>query len=175
MGLKQGEPKNLGDITVRVTQVPVAKARSLLLVISKVVGPALGAALKGLDSKDGKVDLADIKVGALGDAIQVFFERVDEATLTKMDEMFRDTTELHKGDDRWVPLKAEYDIVFRGEMGLYFQWLAHCLEVNYSSFFSAFKGGGLPALQGLLTSRPSTSPSTSTGKSGESSEQGSAR
>ena len=125
-------------------------ANDLLVDVSKVIGPALGAVGSSLlgsgDSKKALGELLDgLKEGetpadgsALGDgverAIVGLVDRLEKHKLREVIGILANVTavEMSKGSPE---LSSIFDVHFRGRIKAMYQWLAFALRVQYQDFF----------------------------------------
>lgn len=131
------ETKAIGNHSFTVHQMPAGPGRKVLVRLIKILGPVQAAALQGAQPTD-QVDLAGLAGNRLGAAIGEFCERLTEDDLEYFFAQFAKYSEV---DGK--PINGE--LTFRGDYGSMFQWLAFCVEVNFSSFFGALGATGLRA------------------------------
>lgn len=168
----KSETKAIDGINYKVTQLPFGKGKQLLVRIFKLLGPAVGQAIGGVDA--AKPTIADIKTAAIGAALGEIAGRLSQQDLDFAIDMLAEYTEVQQpnGDDggeRWTRLKQDMEFHFAGEYVRMFAWLAFALQVNYLGFLNG--RGGLSAVLAQIKARmPSRSPAPSTGPSGASSQ-----
>lgn len=130
--------KMIGGKKFTVSPLPFNRGRAGLVKLLGVVAPAIGEALSGGASVASL--LMDARVaGFLGNALAGLPHRLDETTLGWFDGEFGGRTKACVGDldvEMKLDSEASRNTVF-GDLGYaaYFEWLAFCLEVNYSNFF----------------------------------------
>lgn len=160
------------DLTIEVTQLPGIKGRKLLVRLYSVLGPAFAALVEGADGGTGAANVApDVELDAVSRAMTTLAHSLQEEDLEHVCKVFGATSRVRVGESGFVELTTEMqDLVFAGRYLEMFRWLGFALEVNYSGFFAGL-GGAKSVFQRLAkpTAPQSDSPSTSTGKSGESS------
>lgn len=116
--------KQIGRYTYRVTQLPTSKGRRMLCLLTKAIGPVLGK-------------LADGGGKSIGIAFEELSERINEADLKELCEVFGESSEVELPDGRRPRLMPEFqEMHFAGQFGELFEWLRFCVEVNYSDFFA---------------------------------------
>lgn len=167
MGLKS-QDKTIGDSSYRVTQLPAGRARKLLVRLYKVLGPAFGKLLEGLDDQAQKLagtgkapSLGDVEMLSVSAAISTLALHLREEDLEYVvDQVLgSNSVEMSNGEGKWVRLTKETsDLHFAGRLDEMFRVLGFALEVNYSSFFSG-PGGLGPIIEKFKTPMPSPSPS----------------
>lgn len=140
--------RTIGDVTFHVRQLPFTKARATLVLLSKKVAPGLGALLESMPRKGES--LLDKDAGQLGDALSKLLDPLSDADLEHLAEVFGDATCFQRvgSTDRPVLNKANRQALFTGRLVLFFQWLAYCVEVNYSDFFALLPEAPAPGSPG---------------------------
>jgi hypothetical protein len=161
--------KQIGEYRYLVTLLGAKAGRSMLVRLTKLLGPATASFLEGvLHAKGGLT--ASLALGA-SDAIREVTQRLSEADLVIIsDELARFTAVVIDAEHQ-PQLDKIFDDHFAGRYGEMLAWLAFALEANFTSFFDGARSGSTPLAQRLqsLIALLSQSPSTSTGTSGESS------
>lgn len=174
----KSESRVIGGRRFTVHQLPFGQSRDLLVVLGRVIGPALsgaaasgGAQLATGDSLGG--------LGALATGLGGLLERLDPEQLDRIqDALSRHTfVELSPGK---APSLADVTLeaVFSGALEQYFEWLYFALEVNYAGFFGALRAAVAKRLGGDKgapqdeTRSGSSSPPDSIGRSTGSPPQG---
>jgi len=120
--------KIIGSTEYEVTQLPFLQARKVMLTLTNKLGPGIGQVLAA------SPNINDINV-AVG--VEKLSENLDEATLVSITDTFGPTSRVFLEDGRKPYLtKENLNSHFKGgNMLEYFQWLAFCVEVNFSDFF----------------------------------------
>lgn len=135
--------KEIGGVRFRITKLPYAESRTVLLLLSRKVFPALREALRGVEV-DGS-DLLKMKavltapmIGAIADVLA----NLTEADLDKLEEIFGNYSSYANGTDmdgaeRWARMhKENRDKLFSGgRLAIYVRWIAACVEVTFRDFF----------------------------------------
>ena len=165
MTRKKIKSELIDGFTYEVTQLGAIEGRRLLVKLSKVLLPALGALVKGADGNIADVDLSKIDLAGAAEAL---------ATAMDPDEFDRIVDQLAGTTEVWGPgfgdlggnLPRAFDEHFSARYASMLKWLAFALKVNFSDFFDG-KGSVAGLVAGLRSPvAPSASPSTSTGSSG---------
>jgi hypothetical protein len=147
------ESARIGAHTYKVTQLDALKGRRAFTRLAKLLGPAF-AQLQGEGTDDEKV----------ARALTSLVDRMSEDDVDFFCDAFAELTEVSGG--AYKKAAPQLDTVFATHFaGNYLEmtrWLIFAMKVNFSSFF-----GGAGALLGQAASA-STSPTTSTGSSGDS-------
>lgn len=127
--------KKIGEYEYQVRQLTAPIGRKLLVRLFKVLGPSISAGLSSLPDDEGKeLSLGDLKANALGDAVAILAETITEGELEHVVETLSEATQYSGEPDRWLPLKRDAEFHWAGRFLQMFQWIAFCLEVNYSDF-----------------------------------------
>lgn len=131
------ETRSVGGREIRIRQLPYRDARRVFLTLAQLLGPGLTELLSGSatmdDLRSGRVDPV-----ALSSALRDVLTRLSDDALEGLCEAFGTACEAHMGGGRWATMHAPIrDEVFTGSLTDSFRWLAACVEVNYSDFFSA--------------------------------------
>ena len=164
----ESKQRVIGEVEYLVTQLPAPQGRKLLVRLYKVLGPAIGAALKGLP-EDGRASIGDIEVSSIGDAMIQLAHSLTEEDLEFLVATMTPQTQISREPGKWLALKTEEMFHWSGRYQHMFVWLGFALEVNYGSFLPG-QGG----LDGLLSAtqkrseRALSSLQRSTGNSTES-------
>ena len=122
--------KKIGETTYRVTPFGARKGRSVLFLLSKLLGGTLGA-LK--DAEGGDV-LAGISA-ALGAWALSAREEDFEAVCTALEGGSEFRMAVGADVAVWQSLATHFDQHFVGKYDEMIGWIAFALEVNFSSFF----------------------------------------
>lgn len=135
--------KEIGGVRFRITKLPYAEARTVLLLLSRKVFPALREALKGVevDGSD-RLKMRSALTAPIIGAIADVLANLTEADLDKLEEIFGNYSSYANGTDmdgaeRWARMhKESRDKLFSGgRLAIYARWLAACVEVTFSDFF----------------------------------------
>ncbi len=136
--------KKIGDTLYRVTPFGARKARSVLFLLSKLLGSALATLPNGIGEA----------VGAWArNASETDFDAVCSALENGSD--YQQTVSTN-GAAVWMPLGPSFDSHFSGrldEMGL---WMIFALEVNFASFYSGKLAGDFLKMAKPEPSKPPT-------------------
>jgi len=128
--------------TYVLTQLTTAEGLKTLAKITKILGPAFGAAFKTLP-KDAEISMASLGAHGVGELISQLSQLATPDDLTDLANIFVDRTEVVMEKNQ-IPLKGVYSIHFAGDFGALFSLLAEHLNFNFASFF---KGLGITAPQ----------------------------
>lgn len=121
------ESRKIGELDVSVTQFAGRRNLSILIDLSKVVGPTIAAALGG-DGKAANILDANIDIGGIADTL---FSSMDKKVTI---DLIRDLTSATHINDRALDDK-EFDRVFAGQdLWLLPKVLAFVVEVNFGNF-----------------------------------------
>ena len=137
------ETRSIGGREIRIRQLPYRDARRVFLTLAKLLGPGL------IDTISGAASVADLRAGkvdpvALVKGFRDLLHRLEDDQIEALAETFGMACEASMGGDRWATMRAGIrDEIFTGSLTDSFRWLAACVEVNYSDFFSALRD--LPA------------------------------
>ena len=133
--------KTIAGSLFTVTPLDFHQGKEGLMKLIAVIAPAVGAALAG--GKGGVMAvIGEPRLAALlGDALATLPSKLDNATLEWFEEAFgaRSTAEVGslavtlKLDNKAMRASAFEALGYMA----FFEWLAFCLEVNYSGFFGA--------------------------------------
>jgi hypothetical protein len=121
------ETKEIGSLSVSVTQFAGRRNLSVLLDLSKIVGPTIAAAIGSTGNVKDMMN-ADINVEAIA---KTLFASMEKASTEKL---IRDLTASTFVNDRVLD-DVEFDRVFAGtDLWLLPQVLAFVVEVNFGNF-----------------------------------------
>ncbi len=136
--------KSIAGVTYRVTQLTATKGRAVFVRLAKLFAGMAGAK-----------NMEDRIAGILG--------KLSDDDLKFVCDVFASATQVHApGDKGWPQLSDVFDLHFAGRYLEMFQWLAFCLEVNFSGFFPGVDIAGLAQ----AATSGSISPKGATGSSG---------
>lgn len=116
--LKQSE-KVIGNNTYKVTALGAIKGRAVFIMLLRLFGA----------TADG------LKKDTLLSALQDLAKNLTDADLTFLCDTFAKVTDVQLPDGRSPRLADVFDLHFSENYLEMFEWLAFCLEVNFSSFF----------------------------------------
>ncbi len=155
--------KLIGQHRYKVTQLGAKQGRGLLVRLTKLAGPGIGAFVGGLGARKSADTDSAIAMG-ISQALYDLATRITEDEVGAILDDLAKNTVIVLGD-REPRLSDIFDGHFAGRYDEMIKWAAFCLEVNYHSFFAGSGGssGLWSRLQMLLSASPS--PSTSTGTS----------
>lgn len=158
MSQMDSREKVIDGVTYTIYMLPPKVAMDLLVDVSKVVGPSLGALLDAAESKGngGSVLDLDITSPTISNALGALLERVDKKTLRSMIDQL---VPVSMADG--VKLEGAFDIHFRGRLGSMFKWLFFALQTQFGDFIDALVGATGQGAE--MTAAPSPSPITSAG------------
>ena len=142
MGLKTEEVK-LGDLPMRITQMPSMESLRMLTRLTKLVGPAL-AAMGHKAELDSILD-AKLTDTELGEAFAVLCDQLAEDEVEAIFMAFAAPTKVQTAKNKWPSLDEMFDVVFAGRMDLMLRWFGASLKVNYDSFLGAAQGSDVLA------------------------------
>jgi len=154
------ERRTIDDIEFEVEQLNIKDARACLVRLSHVLGPALTEL-----AKSNAKDVLDVDTGVVASALGRLMTTMSEEDLEYFCGAFGKKSKVKVGE-LWLSVDKAGDSIFRGRLALMFKWLSFAAEVNYSDFL-----GVLTSMRGRLSvgaASPSTSPTESIGKSGDS-------
>lgn len=159
--------RHIDGLRYTVTHMPTRKGLALLVRLTKILGPGLGAFLGGAGRAARLPGESGTEVAlALGtsDAVHDLCERLDAGELQfAIDELARCTTVQVERDE---PVLADiFDDHFAGRYDVLLRWLRFALEVNYARTFTDGTGSGvwsrlMTVLSALQSQPASTGPST---------------
>ena len=133
---------------IKVTQLGFEEGMDLLVLLTKTLGPSLGAL--AADSTQ------------IASALSEFAKQLNNQDLKSVIATLAKSTRVNREGDKWPILEPEVDLA--GEYGFMFKWLGFALETNYGGFLAVNDLGSL-----LTPMNPaSPSPATSDGRSIES-------
>jgi hypothetical protein len=126
--------KVIGSHTYHVRQLGSKEARSLLVRLTSVLGPVLGAAIPQGASM---ADIMKLQV-QFGSGLAELANKLKEEDLEYACRVLGAATEVDLGGGKQVPLTLErQELHFcGGRLSEMFRWLQFALEVQYSDFFT---------------------------------------
>jgi hypothetical protein len=119
----QSQQKELDGIEFEISQLPSTAAKRLFERLVRAVGPSLA------QSDDA------------GKALATLFERLSQKDSEEIEHILLEKA-LVKVDDKWVPLKGVYELIFAGKITTIYKLLGFALEVNFGDFLKAVAGSG---------------------------------
>lgn len=146
------EEVTINDRTYQISQLPLGKARPLLVRLTNLVGPAIGEALAGAEGDK----LSDISLAGLGNAVRTLASQLRDDDLGAIQNALFEYVKWQNDNGDWVPLKPIADNHFAGELGLLFKVIGAALKVNFASFLAEIGLGEMFAQSQTLsrTSQP---------------------
>lgn len=137
--MREPMKKSIGDVTFEVTPLGFKVGRKAFVRLSKALGPSLKELTAAKDL---------LHAGTIAGAFGKVIEHVSDEDLDWFAEIMGKGTRFSRDGDKWPFLnEANREVLFAGNLTLFFQWLAFCLEVNFSDFLELFKDalkGGAP-------------------------------
>jgi hypothetical protein len=154
-------------VRLRIIQWKVKDTEAVLTKLSKVLGPALGAAADGLGTNPAEALEGDLSLEGAQAALETFARNLGGDDLTWLREKIRKCTEIATEDgETWVPFtETNLDEVFAGELGAYFRYIAAGLGANFKGFLSE-QGGLKGIVKRFTTPTPKGSASPTDAPSG---------
>jgi len=134
------EGKDQPEITARVQPLGAKKGRRLLVKLSRIIAPALGAMV-------GSGAVVDLGAARLERMATLLSSHMHEDDVDDLLAQMLPQTHLKKNaeSDFVQATEAIFDIVFVNRYMDQFKFLAFCLEVNYSDFLDEIKASGAAA------------------------------
>lgn len=115
-------------------QLGTSEGIKVLARVSKVLGPAFGAALKTMKATD-EVSLANLGAAGVGDLIAELTQRIEPDELSSLCDLFAGKTEVITEGGGQIPLTKVYYTHFMGDFGALLLLLKEHIEFNFGSFF----------------------------------------
>ena len=103
---------------IKVTQLGFEEGMDLLVLLTKTLGPSLGAL--AADSSQ------------IAPALSEFAKQLNNQDLKSVISTLAKSTRVNREGDKWPILEPEVDLA--GEYGFMFKWLGFALETNYGGF-----------------------------------------
>lgn len=109
------------------------KSLNIFTILTKALGPAIGAAINTKDSFKEAVNFLqkDVNLSAL---IRELTTSLDENLINRVVSSLRDSTEVYV-NNVWIPLDSVYDSHFQGKTKNQLLWLKEGIKAQYSDFF----------------------------------------
>lgn len=123
--------ETIDGVEFEVFMLPPKVGRDILVDMSRVIAPALGALA---DAKGGLLALMNSEVG---DISASRFQSLASALADKLDKKMLDEHMRHLVEVtavNGVPLSKTFDLQFRGRIGLMLKWYAFALRTNFADF-----------------------------------------
>ena len=140
-----------------VTQLGAIEGKRLLVTLSKIVLPALGAGIKDAPDDLTKLSLSKLKLD-LGSALSALVSSADVAAVDGIVNKLAETTEVYGPGfgDAGAPLMRNFDDHFAGRYESMVKWLGFALRVNYGGFFPEKSQKSEEAAPAAASSSPGT-------------------
>lgn len=149
--------KDIGDYTYAVKQLDALKGRKVFVRLANVLGPAFEGLGKGEDAVEKA--LGKLLASLREDDMEYFCKQFAPSTMVLGGE--------YADDPRSLQSDLFFGTHFAGKYLDMIEWLIHCVQANYSSFFQGI-GAKVAARVPAKPAPALQSPPTSTGTSGES-------
>jgi hypothetical protein len=140
----EAKEREIDGIVFRYQPMTATPARKLFDELVQRFGPALGAALGGIDDlpapENGatEVQLGAI-TGALGIGISDFSKALEPEFHAKLVERLGEKTEF-QNDQGFVKFdEANREVMFGTKLATELKWILFCLEVQFSDFLDLFQ------------------------------------
>ena len=144
--MRKEKETTLSGKRLRVTQLGFEDSLDLMVVLTKALGPSLGAL--ATDSTQ------------IAPALSEFAKQLSASDFKYVVNTLAKSTRINRESDKWPVLEPEVDLA--GEMGFLFKWLGFALEVNFGDFLGGTSLAGLAGLMKTESSYPATSDGTCT-------------
>jgi hypothetical protein len=160
MPQSDSQTKEIGGYSYTVSMLDPLTASDLLIDISKVVGPSLGAAAGAAGGDGSDDDKPDPEM--LDRAISGLFQRIEKTELRRIINLLSTVTQVRIGDKTpfLETILAEH---FRGQVGKMYEWLGFALKVQLGDFFSSVVpaiADAAPLIQALVSPSQNSQPTT---------------
>lgn len=169
------EETTIGANTYVVTQLGALQGRNVLLVLTRMIGPAVSGLIKGNTGERIKVSkgendplaLFDQWGGNIAGALEAWCAHASEKDFALVCDAFAERTKVRVPTTHSnaasvdVDLSKVFDSHFAGSYGEMLLWLAFCVRFNYASFLSEIASevtGSLAKLGIQRTASKSKSP-----------------
>lgn len=116
--MRKEKESTLNGKRIKVTQLGFEEGMDLLVVLTKALGPSLGALAS--DAKQ------------IAPALSEFAKQLNTNDLKYVVNTLAKSTRINREGDKWPLLEPEVDLA--GEYGFLFKWLGFALETNYGGF-----------------------------------------
>lgn len=136
------QKKTIDGTEFEVAPFSAIEALKLQSTLLRIFGPAFGAAIGAIDKKD-KNSQTNIDGNALGSALQMLFDGLDETQMIILIERLLKKTSCTFSVNGGAPVVFDFaesfnerlDIVFQGRLMTVYKVIGFVLEVNYPDFF----------------------------------------
>lgn len=151
--------------TIIITELPAMKAGRLAVRITKILGPALGRSVQGLDLQGAaSLDalLGSINFRSVGEGLEVLFEKLTEDEFEGITRALLQPA-LYGGK----PLMPVFDYVFKGKFFTMLKVIGFAFEAQFGDFSGA-AGDVVERFKAAMSPSSGTSPekSSSSGAAG---------
>lgn len=128
----------LGQHQFEVFKLDPMDSLAALNIVKEAVAPALGAALGAIDSVDQLRDLLDAPDGGskLGSSVEKLLMSASLERQRQVIDIFKAKT--HVGGK---PLASQFDLIFRGDLPLMFDWLKLAFKGEWGNVGRALADG----------------------------------
>lgn len=140
---------------VIITELPAMKAGRLAVRISRILGPALGRAVQGLDlegasSLDALLESVNFK--SVGEGLELLFDKLTEDEFEGITRALLQPA-LYGGK----PLMPMFDVVFKGKFITMLKVIGFAFEAQYGDFSGA-AGDVVERFKAAMSPSSGTSP-----------------
>lgn len=157
------QEKVIDGMHFAVTQLPGMKGLLMSQKIGRIVGPALAKGLSGMGSVSlATVAESSINMETIGEAVGLLFERLSGPELEAITREL-----LASATIDGVPLMPVFDLRLQGKTLTIYKLLVFAFEVNYGSFFDAFRALAAQRRAAMMSSSKSPNGSEKAGPSGD--------
>lgn len=163
--------RTLGEHTYSVRELGSLEARTLLVSLTKTLGPVLGALLEESQGAASPVPMDASGLAALSKtalsrkglsrALVEFSQRLTVAEQENLIRIMASVSSLEYPDGRVLQLNKErIELHFKGgNLLAMYKWLGFCLEVQYADFFPVVVSGqndekDAPSVEGSASKSP---------------------
>lgn len=135
--MREAVRREIGGRSFKITQLGFRKSRQVFVRLAKALGPSLALVA------DNAKSIKDLPLAGM---LRAAIENIDDHDLEWLADVFGETSQIEAGGGKW-PFLTEglrEEVFGYGALGLFFQWIWACLEVNYADFLGpllAPKGG----------------------------------
>lgn len=134
MSQRDHEQTIIDELKIDVYMLPPKQARTMLLEMTKIVAPLLGAlgdmrgGLRGLLA----TELNDISTDRFQQLAVLLSDKLDPKMIDAHMNALAEVTQVDG-----VTLSKTFDLTFRGKLGTMFKWYGFALKVNFADFMGA--------------------------------------
>lgn len=125
------EEKEIDGIPFRVQQLGAMAGLKLFTRLSRTFAPAMAKALGA--SAGAKVDLGNLNVGALSDALKLLFETCNETEIESLVKALLSTTWVEQ-NGAWVETTKVLELVLAGKLPTMIKMCWFSAQVNFGNF-----------------------------------------